>query len=96
MKKRIYRFVSCLSEKTELPLSEICREPIISILGRREITVDGAVSVVKYEREIIILELCNDIIKIYGKKLEMKSYSGTAITIGGEIEQVEFGGQICP
>lgn len=91
MKRGLYRLVSRISENTELPLNEMCKEYSVSVIGGREISVEGVRSVLKYERECIVLEACCGNISIFGEGLEMKSYYKTALTVGGNINRVEFG-----
>lgn len=91
MKKRLYRMISTLSEKTELPLNEICKEFTAAISGRREIIFDGVISIDKYEEKEIILALCGENVAIYGNMLELKSFYRTALCICGNIDKIEFG-----
>lgn len=95
MKKRITHILADLSDRVELPLTEICREVSLNIQGKREITVDGVLSINSYEDECIILEVCDDSIVIKGKGLILKNYYHSTLCIGGEIEGVSFGGRIC-
>ena len=95
MKKRITHILADLSEKSELPLSEICREVSVNIQGKREVTVDGVLSIHSYQDECIILEICDDSIVVKGKGLTLKNYYHSTLAIGGKIEDVRFGGRIC-
>ena len=95
LKKRITHILADLSDKVELPLTEICREVSVNIQGKREITVDGVLSIHRYEEECIVLEVCDDSIVIKGKKLNLKNYYHSTLCIGGEIDGVSFGGRIC-
>ncbi|MBR5322726.1 MAG: YabP/YqfC family sporulation protein [Clostridia bacterium] len=92
MKRGIYRMMSGLSELTELPLTEMCREFSATLSGRREITVDGVLSIKKYENDHIALEVCGDKIHIFGKNLTLKNYYHATLCISGNIDQVAFGG----
>ena len=92
MKRGIYRMISGLSEITELPLNEMCREFSAILSGRREITVDGVLSIKKYENEHIVLEVCGDNLHIKGKNLTLKNYYHATLCISGNIDEVVFGG----
>lgn len=92
MKRGIYRIMTGLSELTELPLNEMCREFSATLSGRREITVDGVLSIKKYENEHIALDVCGYRIHILGKNLTLKNYYHTTLCITGNIDQVAFGG----
>ncbi len=84
--------ISGLSELTELPLYEMCREFSATLSGRREITVDGVLSIKKYESEHIVLEVCGDNVHIKGINLTLKNYYHATLCISGNIDQVVFGG----
>lgn len=83
--------ISDLSEKTELPLTEICKEFNVAISGRRQIVFDGVISIDKYEENEIVLALCGESVAIHGSMLELKSFYRTALCICGNIDKVEFG-----
>ena len=95
MKNGVSRFLGRMSERTELPLAEICREFTVGLNGRREAIFDGVVSVKKYEKELIVLQVCSDTVSVFGSCLEMKNYYKTTVAIGGRIDKIEFGGDLC-
>lgn len=95
MKKGIYRVLSKISDQTELPLTELCSEFTASVIGRREITFDGVLSIYKYETNEIIIEVCGDSVAIIGEKLELKNYYRSTLSIGGRIDKIEYGVEIC-
>ena len=95
MKKRIKNILANLSEKTELPLSEICREVSIYIQGKNEVIVDGVLSIYSYGSECIILDVCDDSVVVNGSGLYLKNYYHSTLSIGGVIDVVSFGGRIC-
>ena len=92
MKRGIYRFLAGLSEITELPLTEMCREFSVYVTGRREITVSGVMSVKEYENERIVLQVCGDCVRVIGADLVLKNYYHSELCIGGRVDRVEFGG----
>lgn len=87
--------LSKMSDQTELPLTEICSEFTANIIGRREITLDGVLSIYKYESNEIIIEVCGDSIAIIGENLELKNYYRSSLSIGGRIDKIEYGVDIC-
>lgn len=91
MKRGIYRMISGLSEITELPLDEMCRDFLVGVSGRREITVDGVLSIKLYENEHIVLEVCGDLVHIIGSGLTLKNYYHATLCISGKIDKVVFG-----
>ncbi len=95
MKKVFNRMIYSLSDKTELPLNEICRGFSASVLDRREITVEGVISIYKYETDCVVLEVCGDYISVFGEGLLLKNFYQTTICITGKINRVEYGGEVC-
>lgn len=93
--KGIHRFLAVLSEKTELPLAELCRECSTEIAGRREITVSGVKSIQKYEEDGVIMEVCDGCIYVKGESLVLKNFYHTTLCIKGKIDSIEFLGDIC-
>ena len=85
MKKGIYRILSKLSDKTELPLTDFCSEFSATLTGRREVVFDGVLSIVKYETELVVLELCYDFAFIYGESMEIKKFLDKTVCLGGRI-----------
>jgi sporulation protein YqfC len=92
LKNTIYRALSSLSERTELPLTDICREFFIHTTGRREVIIEGADNLKKYERCEIVASVCGGYISVIGNDLEIKSFHKYSLCIRGEIERVELGG----
>lgn len=90
MKKQLYKVIANLSEKTELPLSEMCREFNATISGRREVVFEGVVSIDKYEQDEIVLLLCGERASVRGEGLELKSYYKTSLCIRGHLDKIEF------
>ena len=92
MKRGIDRILAKLSDVTELPLNELCKDFSANILGRREITVEGVLSIYSYESDCIILEVCGDRVYIIGEKLVLKNFYHSTLCVGGVIKKVEIGG----
>ncbi|MBR6681384.1 MAG: YabP/YqfC family sporulation protein [Clostridia bacterium] len=90
MKKGIYRIISKLSDKTELPLTDFCREFSATLTGRREVVFDGVLSIVKYETELVVLELCSDLAFIFGENIEIKSFVKGNVCLSGRINKIEL------
>ncbi len=90
MKKGIYRIISKLSDKTELPLTDFCKEFSATLFGRREVVFDGVMSIVKYETELVILELCSDFAFVFGENIEIRSFIKGTVCLVGRIDKIEL------
>lgn len=93
MKKLFYNILWNFSEKTSLPLNEICKDFSATISGRREVVFEGVKKIDTYSEERIVLSLCREYVVIYGKNLLLKSFYKTALCIGGIIDRIEFVGE---
>lgn len=73
-----------------LPQKEMLTLPRIEMLGNREITIDGCLSVLEYSDTYMKLKLKKGHIIICGIGFDILSFEGTAITLKGKISSVEF------
>ena len=95
MKKGISRVLSYFSEVTELPLNELTREYSVNLAGRNRLTVDGVISINKYEKERIVLEVKGGRLYVSGAGMLLKTFYHTTLYIIGEINCVEWGDGKC-
>ena len=84
-----------LSDKTELPLAELCRSFSVGVTDRSEVRVEGVVSICKYEKERVVAEVCSHYVYIYGRELFMKNLYKGSLCIRGEIDRIEYGSELC-
>lgn len=64
--------------------------PDIHIEGTQEVSVEGCRGILEYEKDRIVLRLCNKCVMIQGSRLTMRSYFGNHIRIMGDIISVSF------
>ena len=95
MKNLIYNLLSSLSEKTDLPLNELCKEFTLNMSGLNHITIGGVKSIITYETDKIELDVCRSNLCVYGRNLELKSYHKTELSIKGGITRIELGKGEC-
>ena len=93
MKKAINRLINSITDKTELPISELCREFSLSGAGRREVTVYGVISIEEYTEDSIRLRVCGGSIGIRGKGLGLKGFCNGALAVRGRIDGIDYGGE---
>ena len=95
MRQSFKRLLYNLSDKTELPLAELCRSFSVSVIDKGEVRVDGVISICKYESERIIVGVCSHYVYIYGKGLYLKNLYKGSLWVRGDIEKIEYGGSLC-
>ncbi len=81
-----------ISDKTELELGGLSSEFSMASCGRREVTFDGVVNILKYESDCVILKLKCDTVSINGVNIELKKMYRGEVTLGGLFNKIEFGG----
>ena len=58
--------------------------------GNREIIVNGVKALIKYDPDVISMQVCRGNISVYGKELELITYQKTVLCIRGDIEKIEL------
>ncbi len=74
----------------DLPVEIVKNLPCVYIKGNDEITVENYKGIIEYTSEGIKLNTKLGIVKIYGKKLNLKQITSDFIVIDGFIEKFEY------
>ena len=90
MGKRIVKIKEDLSNMFELPKDIILDIAKITMIGNNQVTVENHKGIVEYSDELIRVNTGNGILKINGKKLNIKAIMQEEITIAGIIESLSF------
>lgn len=80
-----------LCETLDIPVGTFGKISFIEAVGNREICVSGCEGLISYTDELIVLELCDGILKIKGSILEMQSFSGGRVSVNGIISDINYG-----
>ena len=79
-------FTKLLSEKLDIPLEGIASVPTIQLIGNTIMSIDGCLSIKKYESEEIIIRTKEYMLKIDGLGLSMLTFSQGRVNVRGEIK----------
>ena len=79
-----------LTEQMKLPKDLILGEPIVTITGREDITVENYRGILEYETERIRLSLRHGQILISGSGLGIEYYTNEDMKISGRIDKIEY------
>lgn len=79
-----------VTEAFELPKEVVLDIPRITIVGKRNMTIENYRGVFEYSETRIRVNTGSGIIKIEGNNLEMKEITSEEITIEGGMQKVEF------
>jgi sporulation protein YqfC len=90
MGKKSYKIREKLSNTFELPKDIMLDVSKVIIIGTGQITIENHKGIVEYSEELIRINTGNCIMKLYGRKLAIKTIFQEEITIVGEITNIEF------
>ena len=90
-KKKKNHLVSQVTERLELPKDLMLGEPIVTVTGRSDLTIENYKGILEYQREKIRLSLKHGQIEICGKELKIEYYTNDDMRISGCIDRVEYG-----
>lgn len=79
-----------ISDALEMPKDTFLDLPKIILTGSCEVYVENYKGIIEYTDELIRLNTGMRLLKITGKALKIVSIGADDITIGGEIDAVEF------
>ncbi len=74
----------------DLPVEVIKNLPCIYIKGNDEITIENYKGIIEYTEEAVKLNTKLGIVKIYGKKLNVKQITSDFVVLKGFIEKFEY------
>lgn len=72
----------------ELP--PVMNAPCIEFSGNREVTIEGSKGVLEYSPETIRVNTTGMILSFFGRELDLRCISDSALIIDGFITRVEF------
>ena len=79
-----------MPDRLSLPTGFLGLTPYLALRGRTELEIFGCAGILCYEDEKIVLQLTKGYLRVRGRRLSMRSYHRSAMTVGGEIEMLEF------
>lgn len=79
-----------MTDDLHLPKDLILGDPIVTITGRSDLTVENYRGILLYEDSLIRLSLKNGQIRISGNRLNIEYYTNDDMKISGRIDTLEF------
>ena len=96
-KKSIHKrptFAELMSTLADIP-ADITDGMTLEMRGRNELLLCGCREIYEYSRERIRILQGRCTVCVVGRRLTMTSYSEGRITVGGEIDSIDFCGGVC-
>ena len=82
--------VSSISSLSGIPLDMLTSLPLIKMMSNREIYIEDAGMIIRYDRECVALMQREKVIEIKGENLNLRSLADGNISVDGYIESVSF------
>jgi len=89
-KKRLEDMKSMVSELFELPKEITLNLPKITMIGNNQMLVENHKGIIEYTPERIRVNSTIGVIRMEGKKLNLRNIAAEDIMISGEIASIEF------
>ena len=79
-----------MAEALELPKEIMLGLPLISLLGRGEVTVENYKGILEYDEETVRIGTAAGVLRLSGKGLCLKQLTAECLVITGALEGLEF------
>lgn len=79
-----------ISGRLNLPTDLMLGDPIVTVTGRRDVTVENYRGIMNYETVLIRLSLKHGQIEIHGSGLRIDYYTNDDMKISGRIDRIEY------
>lgn len=89
-KKVMHKIGMGTARAIDFPACAACSVSSFSVESNLYMMVHGCRSVVSYERDRVVLQLCEMKLSVMGQGLVLKSYFSESISISGIIDKIEI------
>ena len=79
-----------VTEALELPKEILLNLPLISLIGREEVTIENYKGILEYGEETVRIGTAAGILRLRGRGLCLKQLSAECMVVTGQIEGLEF------
>ena len=79
-----------VTEALELPKEIMLNLPLISLVGREEMTIENYKGILEYGEEMVRIGTAAGVLRLTGKGLCLKQLSGECMVVTGKIENLSF------
>lgn len=85
-----YPLKNRIAEASELPKDVVMGQPVITAMGRTELTIENYRGITEYTDVLIRIQTKIGQIRITGKKLKVEYYTNDDMKLTGQIETIEY------
>ena len=79
-----------VTEALELPKEIMLNLPLISLVGREEVTIENYKGILEYSEETVRIGTAAGVLRLEGSGLCLKQLSAECIVVTGRIENLSF------
>lgn len=79
-----------VTEALELPKEIMLNLPLISLIGREEVTIENYKGILEYGEETVRIGTAAGILRLNGRGLCLKQLSAECMVVTGQIESLAF------
>lgn len=79
-----------MTEALELPKEIMMNLPLITFVGREEVTIENYKGILEYGAETVHIGTTAGVLRLTGKTLQLKQLSAECMVVTGSVEKMEF------
>lgn len=79
-----------MTEALDLPKEIVLDLPLISCIGREEVSIENYKGILEYGDEMLRVGTAAGIVRLSGKGLGLKQMTADCLVVTGQIEKLEF------
>lgn len=79
-----------MTEALELPKEIMMNLPLITFVGREEVTIENYKGILEYGAETVRIGTTAGVLRLTGKTLHLKQLSAECMVVTGSVEKMEF------
>ena len=79
-----------MTEALELPKEIMLNLPLISLVGREEVTIENYKGILEYGEEVVRISTAAGILRLQGQGLCLKQLSAECMVVTGKVESIQF------
>lgn len=79
-----------MTEALELPKEIMLNLPLVSFIGREEVSIENYKGILEYGEETVRVSTATGILRLTGSGLCIKQLSAECLVVTGKVEKMEF------
>ena len=85
-----HNITRALSSALELPEEVVLNLPLISIIGRGELTIENHKGILEYSASLVRINTNSSILSVAGRDISIKQITSESIKIEGVVSSIQY------